>query len=167
MTATQATLDALGLYPLTLFYDAACPVCSLEMDHLRARNRDGRLVFVDIRTPGFDAARYGVTFEAMDAQLHAQRADGQVIYGVQVLRLAYEAVGLGWLWAPVRWGPLAPAADLAYRVFARHRNTISRTAAPVIHGLRTWRAWRTERRMQACVNGACELRHPTHTGREG
>ena len=25
-------------YPLTLFYDAGCPVCALEMDHLRARN---------------------------------------------------------------------------------------------------------------------------------
>ena len=27
-------------YPLTLFYDAACPVCSLEMDHLRERCTD-------------------------------------------------------------------------------------------------------------------------------
>jgi predicted DCC family thiol-disulfide oxidoreductase YuxK len=31
-----------------LFYDAACPVCALEMDHLRERCHDGRLRFVDI-----------------------------------------------------------------------------------------------------------------------
>jgi predicted DCC family thiol-disulfide oxidoreductase YuxK len=40
-------------YPLTLFYDADCPVCSLEMDHLRARNDAGKLRFVDIAVPGF------------------------------------------------------------------------------------------------------------------
>lgn len=42
-------------FPLTLLYDAACPVCALEMDHLRQRNRDGRLAFVDIAAPDFKA----------------------------------------------------------------------------------------------------------------
>src|SRR3990167_9409736 len=83
-------------YPLTLLYDGLCPVCSLEMDHLRERDRHGRLVFVDIAAPGFDAARYGVTHEALDAALPGLCADGRMLRGMPVLRLAYAAAGLGW-----------------------------------------------------------------------
>ena len=45
-----------AIYPLTLYYDGACPVCALEMDHLRSRDAAARLVFVDIAAPGFDPA---------------------------------------------------------------------------------------------------------------
>lgn len=137
-------------YPLTLLYDAGCPVCSLEMDHLRARNDAGRLVFVDITAPGFDPAPYGATLEAMNAEIHARRADGEVIHGVQVLRLAYEAVGLGWVFRPTAWPPLRVASEVAYRLFARYRQPISRATAPLIDGLRTLRARRMAERMREC-----------------
>ena len=143
------------LYPLSLYYDAACPVCALEMDHLRERDRHGRLVFIDIAAPGFDAAEHGTTFQAMDAQLHARRADGSWAIGVEALRLAYAAVGLGWLWRPTGWPVLEPLAASAYRLFARHRRAISGRAAPLIDALRAARAARTLRRMQACRDGAC------------
>src|SRR5262245_25248882 len=52
----NAEHDIAARYPLTLFYDASCPVCALEMDHLRERDIEGRLIFVDIGAPGFDAA---------------------------------------------------------------------------------------------------------------
>ena len=146
-----------AIYPLTLLYDAGCPVCALEMDHLRARNEAGRLVFVDISAAGFDPTPYGATFEAMDAEIHAVRADGQLMKGVQVLRLAYEAVGLGWVMRPVGWGPLRGASDVAYRLFARHRRTISRVAAPLIHGVRAVRARQMARAMRQCADGACSL----------
>lgn len=146
-----------AIYPLTLLYDAACPVCALEMDHLRARNDAGRLVFVDISAPGFDPTPYGASYEAMDAEIHALRADGQLMKGVQVLRLAYEAVGLGWVMRPAGWGPLRGPADVAYRAFARHRRTISRAAAPLIEGVRALRAWQMARRMRRCAEGACTM----------
>ena len=44
------TVDGAALYPLTLLYDGACPVCSLEMEHLRARNANGKLAFGPQRT---------------------------------------------------------------------------------------------------------------------
>jgi predicted DCC family thiol-disulfide oxidoreductase YuxK len=140
-------------YPLTLLYDAGCAVCSLEMDHLRERNRDGLLVFIDISAPGFDAAPYGVTLEAMNAEIHALRPDGSMLRGVQVLRLAYAAVGLGWVLSPTGWAPLRPLFDMGYRLFARHRQTISRVSGPLIQALR---ARRMAQRMQACSSGACE-----------
>jgi predicted DCC family thiol-disulfide oxidoreductase YuxK len=143
-------------YPMTLLYDARCAVCALEMDHLRERGRlrgDGLLQFIDISAPGFDPAPYGATLDAMNAEIHGVRPDGTVFRGVPVLRLAYAAVGLGWVLQPTGWAPLTPLFDAAYRVFARHRQTISRVAAPLIHALR---AHRTARRMKACQSGACD-----------
>ncbi|TMH12509.1 MAG: DUF393 domain-containing protein [Betaproteobacteria bacterium] len=143
-------------YPLTLFYDAACPVCSLEMDHLRERNRDGKLVFVDIAAPGFDPSPYGTTLAAMDAEIHGLRADGSMVRGVEVLRLAYAAAGLGWVLQPTGSAPLRPLFDAGYRVFARHRRAISRAAAPLIDSVRAARARRMTQRMRDCAAGACE-----------
>jgi len=140
---------------MTLFYDAACPVCSLEMDHLRERDVAGRLVFVDIGAPGFDAAAHGATLQAMNAEIHAKRPDGSMLKGVEVLRLAYEAVGLGWVLRASAWPVLRPAFDVAYRAFARHRIAISGAAAPLIRSLRSVRAHRMAKRMRECSAGAC------------
>lgn len=150
-------------YPLTLFYDAACPVCSLEMDHLRARCRDGRLRFEDISQPGFDAARFGLTHDAVDAEIHGIRPDGTVLKGVEVLRLAYAAAGLGWVMRPTGWTPLRPMFDRGYRLFARHRRRISAAAAPLIDAIRAQRARRVAQAMRDCSAGACRVdQHHEH-----
>ena len=141
-------------YPLTLLYDAACPVCSLEMDHLRGRDTAGRLAFVDIAAPGFDAATYGTSHAALDAEIHGVWADGAVIKGLATLRAAYAAVGLGWVLRPTAFTPVRPVFDLAYRLFARYRRPISRAAAPLID---TVRARRTLARLERCRDGACDV----------
>jgi predicted DCC family thiol-disulfide oxidoreductase YuxK len=146
-----------AIYPLTLLYDASCAVCSLEMNHLRSRNHEGKLVFIDITAPGFDPAPFGATLSAMDAQIHARCADGQVIVGVQALRLAYEAVGLGWVLRPTAWPPLKALSDGGYRLFARHRRGISRLAAPLIDAVRAQRARSMTERMRQCAGGACDM----------
>ena len=153
-----------AVYPLTLLYDAQCPVCSLEMDHLRARCPDGRLLFEDISQPGFDAARFGLTFEAVDAEIHAIRPDGSVLKGVEVLRLAYAAAGLGWVMHPTGWTPLRPLFDLGYRLFARHRRRISVAAAPLIDALRAQRARRMTEAMRECRAGVCRTGPPRNHG---
>ncbi len=145
-----------AIYPLTLYFDGACPVCALEMEHLRARDAEGRLAFVDISAPGFDAASLGTTHAALDAALNGRLADGRVLQGVPVLRLAYEAVGLGALWRPTAWGPLRPLADAGYRVFARHRRAISAAAAPLIDFIAERRARRGAQRLRACTDGTCQ-----------
>ncbi|HET7792111.1 MAG TPA: DUF393 domain-containing protein [Rhizobacter sp.] len=147
------------VYPVTLLYDASCPVCALEMDHLRARNHEGRLRFVDISAAGFDPAPYGATLAEMDAELHACGADGRLVVGVPALRLAYETVGLGWVMRPTGWGPFRPLADAGYRLFARHRRRISAAAAPVIDAIRAHRARRMAERMRRCAEGQCEVHH--------
>jgi predicted DCC family thiol-disulfide oxidoreductase YuxK len=144
-----------NIYPLTLLYDAHCPVCALEMDHLRERTEVGKLVFVDIAAEGFDATLYGACLEAMDAEIHGVLPDGSLIKGVEVLRLAYAAAGLGWVMRPTGWAPLRPLFDRGYRVFARHRRRISGIAAPLIDAVRAMRARRTLQRMHECGSGAC------------
>ena len=143
-------------YPVTLLYDGQCPVCSLEMDELRARDGGERLRFEDISAPGFDAARWGATAAQLDALLHAVDAVGHTVRGVPALRLAYSAVGLGRLWAPTAWPLLAPLADAGYAWFAHNRRGISRLAAPLIERIAAARA---ARRMQRCTGAACATQH--------
>lgn len=155
-------------YPLTLLYDASCPVCRLEMDELRHRNTQGRLLFVNISAPDFDLAQHwpaaahgnasGLpTLQDMNAALHGIGPDGQVYTGVETIRLAYAAVGLGWLWAPTRWPLLRPLADAAYRWFASHRYEISAHLSPLVGRIEQKRAQARMARMQRCHEGHCEM----------
>lgn len=143
-------------YPLTLLYDGSCPVCCLEMNNLHARDRYGRLHFVDIAEPRFDPAPWDATLADMSAALHGVDADGITYRGVAAIRLAYAAVGLGWLWRPTGWPLLAPLFDTAYVVFARHRQPASRALAPLIERVAARRAARQLERLRACCVGRCE-----------
>ncbi|RZI86734.1 MAG: DUF393 domain-containing protein [Rubrivivax sp.] len=159
-------------YPLTLLYDASCPVCRLEMDELRRRDVAGRLVFADMSAPGFDLTAHwpaGTAHEppsmlALNAALHGIGANGMVYTGIETIRLAYAGVGLGWLWAPTAWPVLRPAFDLSYRLFARHRHAISARLAPLVHLIEQRRARARMGRMQRCheaqahsPDGHCDL----------
>ena len=107
---------------ITFLYDGDCPLCAREVAMLRRLDRGrGRLDLEDIATPGFDASRYGRTQHELMARIHGALPDLSVVEGVEVFRLAYAAVGLGWLVAPTRWPLLRPLADAAYRWFARNR----------------------------------------------
>ena len=44
--------------------------------------------------------------------IHGVLPDGRVITNVEVFRKLYQAVGLGWIYAPTRLGPLGKAADV-------------------------------------------------------
>lgn len=143
-------------YPLTLFYDGACPICRLEMDRLAARDALHRLAFVDISAHAFSAQAHGMPeLPALQALIHARTPDGRVVIGVPALRMAYVAVGLGALVAPTAWPLLQPAVERFYAWFARHRYGLSALGAPLIDRL----AARTQGRMARCSQGACDT-HP-------
>ena len=108
-----------------MLYDGACPVCSREVLWLH-RRRPGAIEAVDIAAPGFDAASYGLTADAVDAALYGVRPDGSVTVGMDSLREGYRLSGLGWLIAWTGWWPARPLFDAFYRAFARNRMRISR-----------------------------------------
>lgn len=113
-----------GPWQIRVLYDGECPLCSREIRFLQRRDRErGRIQFKDIADPTFDPAVYGLEAWQVMARIHGVLPDGSVVEGVEVFRLAYTAVGLGWLLAPTRWPGLRRLADVAYQAFARNRLT--------------------------------------------
>jgi len=118
-------------------------ICRFDVAHLRRRDAAGKLRFVDITAADFDAADFGrragpaeaLTDAGQRARIHALRADGRMVVGMAVFRLAWGAAGLGWLLAPTGWPLLRPLADCAYLAFARHRLTLSRRFGGVFAAL--------------------------------
>jgi predicted DCC family thiol-disulfide oxidoreductase YuxK len=153
-------------YPLTVFYDASCPVCRLEMHGMRerdlAQHPDAPLLrLVDMSAPGFDPTPYGATLAQMNALIHAQRPDDTLVVGVEVFRLAYGAVGLGAWFAPTRWRFLKPVFDFGYALFARHRYRISRALGPLVEWIERRRMEKAAQRAlaasRACAKGSCDV----------
>jgi predicted DCC family thiol-disulfide oxidoreductase YuxK len=113
-------MDA-STYPLEFLYDGHCRICLFDVARLRRADSQGRLIFIDVTEPG-----YGRTTDELLARIHARRADGVVVEGPEVFRLALAAVGYGWLVATTRWPGLAWITEQGYRWFARNRIALSR-----------------------------------------
>lgn len=151
-------------FPLTLLYDGACPVCNLEMDNLKARNTQERLRFVDISAPFFDTTPYGKTLAELNGLIHAMRPDGSLVIGLDVLRLAYGAVGLGHFVKPTSLPMLRPVFDRAYAVFARNRYGFSAVFSPVLERVRAARAAGRAADIDAAARRATAAASACHDG---
>jgi predicted DCC family thiol-disulfide oxidoreductase YuxK len=113
-------------WPLKVLVDGACPLCRREAELWRRLDRGcGRLAIVDISSADFDANRYGLTRERVMQEIHGILPSGGVVRGMEVFRLAYAAVGWGWLVAPTAWPVFRVVFDRAYRWFARNRLRIT------------------------------------------
>lgn len=114
-------------WELRLLFDGDCPLCVREVDMLKARDAGkGKIDFVDIAAEDYDAAaNAGIEFETAMERIHGILPDNTVVRDVEVFRRAYEAVGLGWVYAATRWEPVARAADAVYGVWARNRMQVT------------------------------------------
>jgi predicted DCC family thiol-disulfide oxidoreductase YuxK len=115
-------------FPLRVFYDGGCSVCSTEMKAYRNREYGGRLIFININAPGFDPTPYGIASKAFMHELHAIDREGRVYRGVDALRAIWRAYP-----ASTRYVLLAGLIALPginflarqiYRSFARIRNQL-------------------------------------------
>ncbi|MDO5692369.1 MAG: DUF393 domain-containing protein [Pseudomonadota bacterium] len=144
-------------YPLTLYFDGACPLCVADMDNLRLRDSAGRLRFIDASAPGFDAAPAGTTVADLMAAMHARTADGRLLRGVAVFEAAYDAVGLhqvsGWLRSPT-WRPLL---ERLYPFVARHRQHLPRPLVRLLFGRALRRAAEQAAMRRCSADGACRI----------
>lgn len=113
-------------HEFTLLYDSECPFCRLEVDWLSRRDRRGRLGAIDIAADGFDPARFGLSAERVHARLHGVRPDGTVVEGMDAIRAAWRAAGVGWVMAPTGWPVVRWLFDLGYLLFARFRVPLGR-----------------------------------------
>ena len=122
----------MSTYPLTCYFDGACPVCNREMRALEAQDAKGNIRLIDISTPGFDAAEWGYSLDAMRESLHVVDASGQLLRGMDAIHAAHEAVGLGHWYRWTRQPLLRPVIDVAYRLFARYRKQLSPAALRIL-----------------------------------
>ena len=104
-----------------VFFDGDCPLCMKEISMLRRLDRRGRIGFVDIAAPDFDASTVGLSWEQLMDRIHGRLPDGELIEGVEVFRQLYAAVGLRWLVAPTRLPGVSHVLDAGYHAFAKHR----------------------------------------------
>ncbi len=125
MTANHPTL--------TVYYDGACPLCRSEMGLLMRHNTAGRLRFVDIAQPGFDAAALGVTQAALMARLHVQQPDGSWLVGVPAVQAAYAATGHHRIARVLAHPTVARLARPAYDWLADHRYRLPRWLLKAAH----------------------------------
>lgn len=136
---------------LTLYYDGKCAFCTREMLRLAGWDKQRKLAFVDIAQPGFDPAHLGLSVQDLNRELASKTARGQVLIGVDSMLAAYPLVGRGYLVWPLRVPGLRHALALSYRLFARHRYTISKALGY---------------EMPPCVDGVCGLGNPFLRGRD-
>ncbi|MBI4002061.1 MAG: DUF393 domain-containing protein [Nitrospira defluvii] len=108
-------------YPLTVFFDGACPVCAREIARMKRCNRREHLTFCDFSRPDYDAATTGLIPETLGRAIHARWADGNVITGIEVFRAMWEAIGWSALARLSRLPMIEQLLLRTYAWFARNR----------------------------------------------
>jgi predicted DCC family thiol-disulfide oxidoreductase YuxK len=135
-------------YPLTVYYDATCRLCTAEMGAMKARDAAARLVLVDCSPPDFEAGP--APREALMTAIHVVDAAGRVQVGVPAIRACREAVGLPNGGALLDLPLVAPLADRAYAALARNRQRLPGWFVTLLAGPAA-KASRT------CADGQCRL----------
>jgi len=150
-----------GAPVLTIWYDASCPLCRIEMHALLRHAPDGSIALVDCSPPAFhDAAvdAAGFTRAGLMRLIHARDAGGNWLRGVAVFERAYRLAGMNGVARAFGHPWLRPAWDRVYPWVARHRMALSRLGLNALYGWVIERAARrAARRAKACAAGRCEV----------
>ncbi len=132
MTLSQAkvgssTKDTDG-WKINLLYDGACPLCVREVNFLQKKDAGRDIVkFTDIADLNYRPEENGgIDFETAMGRIHAVRADGSVIKNVAVFQEVYEALGIGWMYAPTKWPIIGPVVNKLYDLWADKRLAMTR-----------------------------------------
>jgi predicted DCC family thiol-disulfide oxidoreductase YuxK len=80
--------------PVTVIFNSSNAASRNEVRFLNTRNEEGKLAFVDLVALDVSATDYGVSAEAVKAQLHARDAAGHIFVGIDALYAAHVAIGL-------------------------------------------------------------------------
>ena len=112
-------------FPIKIFYDGSCSVCSTEIEHYLRQNHDNKLLGVDISAPDFDPSPYGITTEAFMYELHVIDQNGEIYRAVEAFWAIWQAFPASTLYgimgAVINMPLVNPVARLLYKGFARIR----------------------------------------------
>lgn len=118
-------------YPLTIFYDASCPLCAAEMHTLKETDFENKLILIDCSADNFAEPAFCPSTKAvMMERIHALDAAGVWIKGVDVFAAAYGAAGFNSI--SQFWGStlLRPILTRLYPFIADNRQWLSKTPLP-------------------------------------
>ena len=131
-------------FPLQIFFDGSCRVCSAEMESYRRKNPANRLEFIDISADDFRPDEYGKSLGEFMSELHVRDAHGNFNTGIDAFIAIWQAFpsGSGWRFAASLLGlpGLNSLSRGGYRVFARYRHLLPR-------------------RNKECESDTCHLNH--------
>lgn len=115
-------------FPLDIFYDGSCPVCSREMASYKKNNPYERLNFIDISAEDFDPQKYGKTQDEFMSRLHVRDAEGHFATGVDAFIMIWQAYPDGSVYrllsAFVGFPGFHLLSKAGYAVFARYRHLL-------------------------------------------
>jgi len=151
-------------YPLTIYYDASCPLCAEEMHALKKYDMRDRLLLIDCSENDFSddhTRQASISKETLMRRIHARDADGHWLDGVAVFETAYRAAGIesvARLWGDSR---LRSLWDRAYPWVADNLMLLSRLGFAKIFGLCiSLVARHAEKRSRACISSpSCSIGH--------
>lgn len=81
--------------PLSVVYDGTNDAIAEEIRFLKGRNKNGKLMFVNLAATSNDAGEYGVNPATMKEKLIVHDANGHVLTGNDALYAAHSVIGLG------------------------------------------------------------------------
>jgi predicted DCC family thiol-disulfide oxidoreductase YuxK len=110
-------------WKIKLLYDGQCPLCMREVNFLRRRDAGrGLVAFVDIADEDYRSeANGGIDYATAMGRIHAVLADGTVVKNIEVFRLIYETLGLGWVYAVTKLPVIGAIANTIYESWADRR----------------------------------------------
>ncbi|MFQ3267080.1 MAG: putative DCC family thiol-disulfide oxidoreductase YuxK [Colwellia sp.] len=109
---------------LTIFYDGNCPMCSIEMEHLKKFDKDNVIILVDIHQKDFETLYPTVIFGDAMKILHGHYND-KTLLGLEVTHRAWTMVGKGFWVAPLNWPVIKTLSHWVYLGLAKYRHEIS------------------------------------------
>ncbi len=122
-------------FPIKVFYDGSCDLCSTKMYTYMGKDLGGRLEFVDITAPDFNPAEYGGSLADFMYQMHAIDRKGKVYRGVDALRAIWQAfpnsLWYGFLGGLVTIPGVSLIARAVYRSFAGIRKYLPKRSGGV------------------------------------
>ncbi|EOD33441.1 hypothetical protein EMIHUDRAFT_455836 [Emiliania huxleyi CCMP1516] len=110
-----------------LFWDGGCPLCRREIGYYQRLDVDGRVAWTDIDAAPEALQPHGVSQEEAMARIHAIGGRGQLLSGVPAFLAVWEQLPYWRLLPPLLTAApgAVPLAEAAYRLFARHRLTVT------------------------------------------
>ena len=107
---------------LTVFYDAACPLCRREIGFYQRREGADKVCWVDVNACGEGEVAPGLSKESALARFHVLDSRGQLISGGPAFARLWQELPAFRIWGRIFGSPpLVWLLDPAYRLFLRLR----------------------------------------------